>query len=89
MSSALFVELEADFHARVPVVICKEEKRWVYPTVVQLLGFFARQIYEPNSDIMKLPEWVFLHAKRGEKETVAHIRVTSPHAQEQQTTNEK
>lgn len=82
MSSALFVELEADFHARVPVVICKEEKRWVYPTVVQLLGFFARQIYEPNSDI-------FLHAKRGEKEIVAHIRVTSPHAQEQQTTNEK
>lgn len=25
--SALFVDLEADFHARVPVVICKDKKR--------------------------------------------------------------
>lgn len=27
--SALFVEMEADFHARVPVVICKERSRSV------------------------------------------------------------
>lgn len=27
--SALFVEMEADFHARVPVVICKERNRSV------------------------------------------------------------
>lgn len=33
--SALFVDLEADFHARVPVVICKEKKRWVAPAAVQ------------------------------------------------------
>lgn len=29
VSLALFVDLEADFHARVPVVICKEKNRWV------------------------------------------------------------
>lgn len=29
LSSALFVDLEADFHARVPVVICKEKNRCV------------------------------------------------------------
>lgn len=39
LSSALFVDLEADFHARVPVVICKEKRRWVSLTVVQLLDY--------------------------------------------------
>lgn len=27
MSSALFVDVEADFHARVPVVLCKDRNR--------------------------------------------------------------
>lgn len=34
LSSALFVDLEADFHARVPVVICKEKKRYLRVDVV-------------------------------------------------------
>lgn len=58
MSSALFVELEADFHARVPVVICKEKKRWVSPAVAQLLGYlhvkFLNQtpMISRNSEVM-------------------------------------
>lgn len=36
LSSALFVDLEADFHARVPVVICKEKNRWASPTIMGL-----------------------------------------------------
>lgn len=28
MSSALFVDVEADFHARVPVVLCRDKNWW-------------------------------------------------------------
>lgn len=28
VSSALFVDVEADFHARVPVVLCKDKSWW-------------------------------------------------------------
>lgn len=30
LSKAVFVDLEADFHARVPVVICKEKSRCIF-----------------------------------------------------------
>ena len=44
VSSAAFVDMEADFHARVPVVICKERKRWVCPVATQLVDYFKDKL---------------------------------------------
>lgn len=51
MSSALFIDLEADFHARVPVVICKEKSRWIFLTITGSLDFSCK-MYKSNSKVM-------------------------------------
>lgn len=56
LSQALFVDLEADFHARVPVVICKEKSRCVFHFLFSTRCEHQAHAQCRTADLRKTPE---------------------------------
>lgn len=56
LCQALFVDLEADFHARVPVVICKEKSRCVFHLLFSTRCEHQAHAQCRTADLRKTPE---------------------------------